>query len=304
MHHPSRRVDRRSAHRGLYWTPRQLTSGLLLSATVVTVGSLVSCSTTDKVAPIDATAQTETTPPPVVAASSDAGESAARLDHCLRLLVAADELLSQTQTVQATFHKRERLGGVLEEQNVIDLRVRREPMAVYMRWQRPDEGREAIWRADANDGQIVVHPGGWKGRWVPVVKVDPFGARAASGSRRPINTSGPWHFNGRLIALVQSMQQSPAGTRVVNDQATLHGEPCERYTLVRSEPGSGHEMHKAVIWIEQDRLLPIGFDLYGWPAEGATEPPLEESYAFMHLNLNPTLDDSAFTAHKRSVLRR
>jgi hypothetical protein len=208
-------------------------------------------------------------------------------------LSAADELLDRTQTIQAVFHKRERLGGRLEEQNVMLLKVRREPMAVYMRWQTPDTGREAIWQANANDGQILVHPGGWKRKFVPMVKVDPLGARAAEGGRRPINHSGPWNFNHRLVAMVQK-QRSDERIHVTADEAALYSEPCRRYTFVRASGGEA-DFHKAVIYIEKDRLLPIGLEMYSAPADDSSELVLEESYAYQKLELDPPISEVDFS---------
>ncbi|HEX4128735.1 MAG TPA: DUF1571 domain-containing protein [Pirellulales bacterium] len=299
MSNSARSPEPSAAEEQLVWTPRQLVSGLLLSAAVIVAGSFASCSTAEKV-PATASAPAETT---VAAGPTDpAGstDAAATLDHCARLLAAADELYASTPAVEAVFHKRERLAGVLEEPNVIQLKVRRQPMAVYMRWDAPDQGREAIWREDAGDGQIHVRPGGWKGRLIPVVKVDPLGARATAGSRRPINTTGPWHFTSRLVALVQAERDANPGPRVTLDEVTLHGQPCRRFTLVHAVRQSGGAFQRAVLYFELDRQLPIGFELYAWPADaGSSEPQLEESYAFQNLELKPRLEDADFvTASK------
>ncbi len=288
------------------WTPRQLGCGLLLATVVIAGGMLTSCTTADRITATErsaasASAGTASGDPQVAAEPvQPAPETAvpvSELQHCLSLLEAADDFLDRTQCIQATFHKRERLGGRLEEQNVMLLKVRREPMAVYMRWQQPDPGREAIWQADANSAQILVHPGGWKRKFAPLVKVDPYGARAAEGGRRPIDTSGPWHFNDRLITLVRALQ--PDDVDVTLDEHPLHGEPCHRFTLLRTT-AEGGDFHKAVIYIEKDRLLPIGFDMYSPPTEENTNLVLEESYAYANLELDPPTEEVEFsTANPR-----
>jgi hypothetical protein len=291
MMKPTRSLERRRSRRGLLWNPQQIASGLLLTGAVIVGGSLVSCSTAEKVGQSEPESVAVTTGPSLVAPTASVESS---LDQCVRLVSAADELLDQTPAVQAVFHKRERLGGRLEEQNVMLLKVRREPMSVYMRWHAPDAGREALWQENANEGQILVHPGGWKRKFVPMIKVDPYGARAAEGGRRPINTSGPWHFCGRLLDLLREQQAAGTPVHVTEDAVALHGIPCRRFTLVRAAGNTPGEFHKANIYIEQDRLIPIGFELYSTPLEGV--PVLEESYAFQNLELDAPLADIDFSS--------
>ncbi len=289
-----------SADNGL-WTPRQLGCGLLLATVVIVGGMTTSCTTADRVTATERGAAASVVGPAIgdpnavgepVDNAPEAAVAVSELDHCLRLLLAADDFLDRTECIRATFHKRERLGGRLEEQNVMLLKVRREPMAVYMRWQQPDPGREAIWQANADDAQILVHPGGWKRKFAPLVKVDPYGARAAEGGRRPIDTSGPWHFSDRLITIVKA--QKPDAVDVTLDEHPLYASQCHRFTLLRTSTEGG-DFHKAVIYIEKDRLLPIGFDMYSPPAEDSTTPVLEESYAYANLELDPSIEEIEFS---------
>jgi hypothetical protein len=213
------------------------------------------------------------------------------------LLRQGEQQLNQSPTAQATFHKRERLGGQLEEVNVIHMKVRREPLAVYMRWHRPDEGREAIWQENANENQILIHLGGWKGRLLPTIKVDPFGPRAAEGSRRPINTSGPWNFNRRLIEMVENQRSFADSGLVVRaaDDVAINARRCYRFTFEHPEPGPQREFHRLVVHVDRERTLPVGLEMHSWPrSEAAGEPLLEESYVYENLELHAPLTDADF----------
>ena len=76
------------------------------------------------------------------------------------LLEHAEAELAIHDDMTATFHRQERIDGVLMEPNVMELKVRNEPFSVFSRWATPHAGREIVWRPDANDGMIVVYPGG------------------------------------------------------------------------------------------------------------------------------------------------
>ncbi|MBS0209642.1 MAG: DUF1571 domain-containing protein [Planctomycetes bacterium] len=288
-----------------------LANGGVVFAGLLLGGVLCSCSTADR-APVTTVAETspllqpqaaaDLKPTPVALPSTlfsppsvAAIDRQANLQRCLAQLQQAERQLAAHPTATATYRKRERLAGQLEEQNVMFMKVRREPMAVYMRWQEPDEGREAIWQQNVNDGLILVHPGGWKRKFVPLVKVDPHGPRAAEGSKRPINTSGPWAFNRRLLDFVNDQLQSGSGSKVtLNENVSMAGVACDRYSFEHAEPIAGQDFHRAEIYIDRQRALPVALEVYGF-AKGAGSPPLDEACAFENLQLGAPLGDEDFS---------
>jgi hypothetical protein len=217
---------------------------------------------------------------------------------CSSLLKQAEQTLSRIDTIQAVFHKQERISGKLQELNVMQLKVRREPMSVYMRWQQPDEGREVIWQVDANDGQILAHPGGWRRKLVPLVKLDPLSERAMESSRRPISSAGLWKFNQRLREFVDDeTTRGPHVRAEVSEAAQLGGRPCYCFQFVLLKRLPDLEFHKVVIFVDKELKLPIALEHYGWPTNEAPQTPLlEESYVFNDLKLNPPLADIDFSA--------
>jgi hypothetical protein len=283
------------------WTARQWTSGLLVSAGVVVGGTLSSCSTANNSSQLPTLASSIESPLPSSAAAPAlskvdspgpallpagekvAGDRQAISARCLAALKAAEATLVQHNTATAVFHKRERLGGQLEEQNIMHLKVRREPHSVYMRWRQPDDGREAIWQHGANDGMILV-------------KVDPFGSRAAEGSRRPINTTGPWALHRRILEFVHDQHTSGSGGPVtVDTQATIAGEPSEKYSFTQRDPATGRDAERVDVHFDHQWRVPVALELYSLSAAGsAAEPQLEESYIYSQLKLGAPLVDADF----------
>lgn len=232
-----------------------------------------------------------------------ARDAAARF--CALLLAEADRKLAGVETVHAVFHKRERIGGQLQENNVMDLKVRRSPKSVYLRWQTPNAGREITWQEDAHDGQIVVRVGGWRQKIVPLLKIDPLSERAMQYSRRPVTSIGLWSFNARLRQFVDEDLAHGSWRTELREDASLSARPCYCFTFHAAAGqaaeglatvGDVHPPHqRVVIYVDKELGLPIACELYGWPTPAAPDvAPLEESYAFSDLELDRPLSDSDF----------
>lgn len=227
---------------------------------------------------------------PSVSHSQNDADAATRF--CGLLLAEADRKLAGVDSIHAVFHKRERIDGQLQENNVMDLKVRRSPKSVYLRWQTPNEGREVTWQEDLHDGQIVVRVGGWRRKIVPLLKIDPLSERAMQYSRRPVTSLGLWSFNARLRQFVEEDLARGSWRGELREDATLSERPCYCFTFVAT---TGHlaadkaapQHQRVVIYIDKNLGLPIACELYGWPTPESPElGPLEESYAFSNLELN------------------
>jgi hypothetical protein len=166
-----------------------------------------------------------------------------------------------------------------------------------MRWRAPDEGQEVIWQENANGNRILVHPGGWRGRLMPMVKVDPKSSRVTEQSRRPIESAGLWALTKQLRELVAGARKSPAAVRVeMAEGVSFAGRSCTMFRLVRTTYGSAADYRTVVFYIDSAAKVPVGFERYIWAAGGRGEPMLDEYYAYRELRLNAPLADRDFDA--------
>ena len=60
-----------------------------------------------------------------------------------------------------TFFKRERISGKLIPAHVMAMKVRTKPQSVYLRFQQPAKGREAIYIAGRHGGKVLAHDVGF-----------------------------------------------------------------------------------------------------------------------------------------------
>lgn len=222
----------------------------------------------------------------------------AAMRFCMLLLEHAETELANYDDMTATFHRQERIDGVLMEPNVMQLKVRNEPYSIFSRWTTPHEGREIIWRPDANDGMIVVYPGGPRAWLLPEVKVDPYGDQAMSENRRPVSELGIWKFAHRLLEGRRLDLDEPGIDVWMTQNQRIADRDCYCFTILAPQQTETARYYKTVVFIDRETELPLGCQLFGWPESETADavPPLEESYVFEDLRVGVGLTDLAFDA--------
>src|SRR3989304_5447814 len=72
----------------------------------------------------------------------------------------------------------------------IQMKARSRPFSVYLKWQKPYDGREAIYVQGQYKGKIMVHSTGVEKVVGGTVALDPRGERAMENSRHDITEAG------------------------------------------------------------------------------------------------------------------
>lgn len=231
-------------------------------------------------------------------------EGQAAIDFCRKLLVDAQHNLAGVETISAVFHKQERINDKLQPLNVMDLRVRRSPLSIYMQWQNPDKGQQIIWREGAHDGKILVSPAGWKRKLVPMVKIATDDEEALAVSRRPVTNIGIWHFTERLTDLFEKeLLKDPAVQVRMSEGHEISGRPCYQFAFEHPSPSSTVKFKQVLIFVDKVLGVPVACENYFWPEAGSKESAqLEESYLYRDLTFNVDLTDADFD-HKNPVLK-
>lgn len=222
------------------------------------------------------------------------GEAA--IEFCRLLLQNSEARLEEVDDLTAVFQKLERIDGELLPLNVMDLKVRREPLSVYLRWHEPYNGREIVWQEGRDQNQVSVHAGGWRRRIVPLLRVAPDSEQAREYSRRPVTQIGLWNFNRRMLSYVDQGCENPNINVTMTQNVRLTDRACYRFSFVHPEPFASLEFHRVNIFIDKALGVPVGCELFAFPTEDAPETPvLEESYAFGNLQLQVGLGDIDFS---------
>lgn len=204
--------------------------------------------------------------------------------------------------------KRERIAGKLGNEVQMDfkIRTRREtngvvtqPLSAYLKFLEPKSarGREVIWVEGANDNKLIGHEGGLLN--ITSVHLEPTGLLAMMDNKYPITEIG-------LTRLVQKLIEKGERDRaiglcevqVVEDQR-VGDRVCQLIQVTHPEQDPRFDFHIAQIFIDTERMIPLRYAAFLWPEKKPdgtlSEPPLEEEYTYLNVQLNVGLTDEDFS---------
>ncbi len=192
-----------------------------------------------------------------------------------------------------TFFKRERIDGKMTGQFVMHMKARTRPMSVYFKFNRPNAGREAIYVAGKHGGKAVVHDVGLGKLLAGTMKLDPLGDTAMEDCRHPVTEAGIGHLI-ETIATAWDKELSPADSRVIFYPDSRVGDrSCLMIESIHPRKRDDFLFHMVKVYIDKEHDLPIRFEAYDWPVNGA-EPVLVEEYTYTKLKVNVGLTDRDF----------
>src|SRR5262245_52432492 len=225
-----------------------------------------------------------------------AAVSATEEDSIARAIRTINDCQVQFQSVEdytCTFYKRERIKGRMTPQHVMSMKVRNKPMSIYLRFEAPAKGREAIYIEGQNNGRILVHDVGLNKVLAGTIEIEPTSSRAMEENRHPITHAGI----GNLIITIArrwSKELSPEESIVVLDNdITIGDRPCMMIESIHPHRHRGFYFYMVRVYIDTELNVPIRFEGYDWP-KGKAPAELLEEYAFTNIQLNVGLKDIDF----------
>ncbi|QDS92002.1 hypothetical protein FF011L_07380 [Roseimaritima multifibrata] len=201
--------------------------------------------------------------------------------------------------------KRERLNGTLTDPDFMFAKIRNRkvksgqlhtPFGVYLMFLKPTsvKGREVVYVEGQNDGRLIAHEGGMRGRFLPTVPLDPNGALAMRGQRYPLTEIGIENLIVKLIERGETARQHPEITCEFRKNAKLKDRVCTVIQLNQPRRVSELEFSRAQIFIDDELNLPIRYVAYDWPTEPGGTGAIIEEYNYLDVKINPGLSDSEF----------
>jgi Protein of unknown function (DUF1571) len=290
------------------------------AATVVTYGTLSFASAQQKLSdPIyrvanDTSAAQSTAaspaPAPAIAAATQAIPAAAAApakvefdlvqkpnEHPLMPVIrtvkaSQEEIDRNVRDYQCQFTKQERINGELGEKQAILLKIMHQPFSVYMSFLQPFSGREVVYVAGQNNNDMVVLEAGFK-RMLGKMNLDPNGALAMKGQKRPVTDVGIRNLTAKLIKMWEAETKFSESDVTTNTDAKINGRPATMLQVVHPVARQEFKFHVARLFLDNELKIPVHFDAYLWPTQAGGAPELEESYTYTNLKLN-----NGFTARE------
>lgn len=215
------------------------------------------------------------------------------LVRTIDLLKDGLERLQGVPTYTAVFEKQEVVDGCLLDPQTMEMTLRHQPYAVHMAWLEGHPGRELLFEEGANDGCMLINPGGWKQRLTGTLKLDIHGALATREARHPCTSLGIGRLAKKLLRYRLAELASASNVDCsLTDGREFDGRPCWENVLVYKTPEEANEFRKSILLIDREWNLPVSVRTFGWPADTCPENRLDdetviERYAYTSVNLTP-----------------
>lgn len=240
------------------------------------------------------------------ASNTPTGSMARPLDTALQ--IARDGLAqcrAQVNDYTAMLVKRETVDGVLSDHEFMFVKVRNRkivngqlvsPLSVYLTYLKPAsvKGREVVYVEGKNDGNLIAHEGGFKGRFLPTVPLPPTGMLAMRGQRYPITEIGIENLMVKLIERGETARQFPDVTCTFRKNAKVKDRVCTVLEVTQPNRHPQLEFYQAQVFIDDAYNLPVRYIAYDWPSKQGDPLKVIEEYNYLDLKLNVGLTDADF----------
>lgn len=185
----------------------------------------------------------------------------------LELLESGRRRLQKIDNYRATFFKHERIDGVLQPEQEMELRLRNKPLSIALHW--PETGRKVVYVEGRNNNKMLVRSTGFQA-FFGTLKLSPTGSLAMRECRHPIYEIGMLHLAGQI----REHREYDLGildkvTCRVERNAELDGRPCYRFRVEYSDRQSSRGYRKSIFLIDKEWSIPVSVRNYAWPSSNA-----------------------------------
>ena len=199
----------------------------------------------------------------------------------------------------ATFTKQERIGGDLSKLQKISLKLRHEPMSIYMKWRSGETGQQVIFVDGQNDGKMLVKAAGLKGR-IGTLSLEPTSDLAMSQSRYPVMMVGLMKAAERIVEYQKAAIEKGKGFRCeLREDAEFDNRPCYLCLVEYESKEYSPEYRKSEILIDKHWSMPVSVKNFTWATdakpETIDEETLIEHYMYTDIQLQQQFADLDFS---------
>jgi len=205
---------------------------------------------------------------------------------------AAEQIRDYTATLQ----KQENIGGKVQEEQVIDIKVRHRPFSAYLKFREPKKmsGQEAIWIPSRNDGKVVAHGVGLE-KTLGTQQLDPEGYLAMRGCKYSVKELGILRLVDTFLEVGKKDAKHGECDVTYTESVKTAGRECRLIQIMHPTQRDYFIFYLARIYVDKELNVPIRYESYGWPSKPGEQPVLLEKYTYSALKLNVGLTDADFS---------
>lgn len=230
---------------------------------------------------------------PVRVADRDGDRAAARpLAPALQIARGCQTALEQVRDYEASFQKRELIGGKLLVQDM-RIKCREQPFSVYLRYGGAYEGREVIYVAGANGGNLLVHEAGIKSL-AGTLTLPPDSPRVMQENRYPVTMIGLANLVAQLIKQWESEIEFTDMDVKYFPAARLGDRDMQVVQSSHPRPRANVKFQTTRLYVDKQTNFPVRVEQFGFPQRPGEPQPLIEEYTYTNIRVNVGLKDVDF----------
>lgn len=226
--------------------------------------------------------------------------AAANHQHPLQEVMefAADsrEALKEVKDYTAVFTKTELVGNRMVKQTM-DMKFREKPFSVYFRFRGGQEtGREVIYVAGANNGNLLVRETGIKAI-AGTLNIKPNSREVMEENRYPITRVGISNLLETAFQIWETEQKYAAPDDVevkFFPNAKLGDAACEAVQITHKKAHRELKYSLSRVYFDKQTKLPVRAERFGWPRRQGEKAPLVEEYTYSNVRTNVGLKNADF----------
>lgn len=189
-----------------------------------------------------------------------------------------------------TMTRQERIGGDLLPAQVMEVKLRHQPLNIYMKWIAGEgvgvKGRQLLYGEGQYDNKLLIQPGGLAGRATGTLSFALDDPMVTAESRHPATDCG-------LLNLAQTIlghhRKDIAGGCQgfhceLHDDQVCNDRPCYLFIVEYDVPERSPTYRKVAVFIDKELSMPIAIRNYTWgdnlAPEQLDEVTLVELYSY------------------------
>ena len=248
-------------------------------------------------------AESDLPPPPLPAPLADGmpawPEGRLDGDRAKALLLASvarsTARIGRVECYTATLRKLERLSGTLGPENVMAMKVRNRPFAIYLRFLAPKPGKEVVYAEGHYENKLIAHNGDWTRKLVPRLAVAPDSLVALADNRHPVTEAGLVHLTRKLLHFREMDMTDPDARTVLDRTTDPEGRAWLRSVHTHGSNDGTRPFARVEVLYDPATQYPLQITNYDWPAPGQAGPlELAERYIYDDLKLDVPLTAADF----------
>lgn len=219
-------------------------------------------------------------------------EKGHELAPALRMAREADAAFQKIEDYTATFHKDEVVGKRRIRQEM-QIKVREDTFSVYLKFLKPDAGREVIYVDGKNSGNLLTHGTGLEAV-VGTLELDPKGSLAMEDSRYPVTLIGMRKMVRKIITQWQS-ELTLSGIKVnFYPNAKIGSLECRVVQTTHAKKQPGARFHMTRLYVSKKSGLPVRVEQFAFPSKTGAKPIMLEQYTYLDVKTNAGLKSIDF----------